>query len=116
MKNSIRKSHRGIRDRLLRQLCCEWDWKCPYCGNAFGTSYSRKGEWQGRLKPTLEHVVPYVYSRDSSKDNLLAICQVCNLLKKDKMFKSYSQLISYLVEKWRRKGFMTERQRGTDNS
>jgi 5-methylcytosine-specific restriction endonuclease McrA len=100
----------------LLQLCCEWDWKCPYCGNAFGTSYSRRGRWQGWLRPTLEHIVPKSFGGDHTKENLLAICQVCNSLKYNQLFKSYQVLISYLQRKWRMKGFRVDTDHGEDNS
>jgi 5-methylcytosine-specific restriction endonuclease McrA len=106
-------SHRA--KKHLYQLCCEWEWKCPYCGNAFGTSYSRRGAWHGWLKPTVDHIVPRSFGGDDTKENLLAICQVCNKLKSDHIFKSYRELISYLQRKWRRKGFEVDIDHSKDN-
>jgi len=97
------RKHGSWNKRMVDKLACEWDWKCPYCGNDFGVSYSKGGIWQGWLRPTLEHIVPVAYGGGNDIDNLLAICQVCNAMKTDKMFKSFTALISYIEKAWKEK-------------
>ena len=94
----------------------EWDNKCPYCDNTFGDLVSRKVRAErcgdvvgvriiGYLTPTLDHIVPRAFGGLSNESNLVASCQICNALKQDKVFTSYTRLILYLEDAWKRKGY-----------
>ena len=71
---------------------------CLYCGNPFGYLYFRDGKI---IKSSihLDHFSPFSYSLDNRKRNLVASCNLCNMLKSNKTFNSLEQIKEYINEK-----------------
>ena len=90
---------------LKAQLLKEEGNQCWYCGYTFGSPYMRNGKFGGYLKPTLDHVVPFSFCLETTKENSLLCCNVCNMLKGSKIYRNFPDLIFGMMEKWNKKGF-----------
>jgi 5-methylcytosine-specific restriction endonuclease McrA len=77
--------------------------KCFYCERDFGYHYQKGGHV---YKSTIhfDHSIPFVYSGNSKENNLVAACNLCNLIKKDRMFDDIEALRGYLNGRLKAKG------------
>jgi len=74
---------------------------CLYCGLPFGTIVEYRGETT--QTPVGDHFIPWSLSSDTSSDNLVVCCQVCNTLKSDTVFRSVEEATrNLLVERMKR--------------
>lgn len=70
---------------------------CIYCGIGLNDSY-----WDGKRKRYIsaeihfDHFIPYVYSQNNSKSNIIASCHICNLIKSSKCFPSIDEARVYI--------------------
>jgi 5-methylcytosine-specific restriction endonuclease McrA len=58
------------------------DYRCVYCGT--NTSL------------TLDHVVPWIQGGDHDARNLVVACQTCNSIAGDRLFRVFSERITYV--------------------
>lgn len=84
---------RGIPAGIRRRVLDAYQHKCAYCG-----AYAN----------TVDHVIPWSYVRRHDLSNLVAACNDCNIMVKDKMFKSFDAKRDYILErrqipKWERR-------------
>ena len=72
--------------------------KCYYCLISFGefVVYKRKIV---QLIIHYDHLQPHSYLRWNPDNNWVASCQICNQIKKNKLFKTREDAISYVQEK-----------------
>ena len=78
--------------------------RCFYCDRLFGNHIFKNGKLH-RLRVHWDHTVPFSYSQDNRADNFVAACNVCNLLKHDKLFTTAEEARAYLAEAWKRKNY-----------
>jgi len=91
---------KAFRQRLLEKQ----GGRCYWCGHLIENGwYIRRGKWY-KLKPHVDHYVAWVYSRDSTDDNLVVSCNVCNSLKNSKIFDTEAELREYLWKQRQKKG------------
>lgn len=86
-----------------KEILEKQDNKCLYCNNKFGTAYFR----DGKLKLTKlhwEHLVPFSYTQRSSDKDFIASCNVCNLIKSDKVFETVEEVFHYVRYNRKKKG------------
>lgn len=86
------------------------DHKCIYCDNEFGYLYWYKT----KLKLSTihyDHFDCFAYSRNDSYENITASCNICNLLKSNKMFDNLEEARIYLNGRRKEKGYRSERPR-----
>ena len=78
--------------------------KCYWCGKDLqNTYYIRKGR-VFKLRTVFDHYVPWIYSRDNSKTNIVAACHLCNIIKNDKMFDDEEQIREHIKRRIEAKG------------
>lgn len=71
-----RSKRKGLSQRDQQLVLDAQENKCYYCGATFD------GE---DTKITWDHVVPFSYSGNNHRDNIVAACQICNGVKQDKV-------------------------------
>lgn len=84
------------RDRLRRQMNC-----CAFCGRPFGVEVW----WKGcliTLNVTWDHFLPYKKFRNHEKSNMVAACQVCNGIKRDRTFPDFAAARTFILQRWTR--------------
>lgn len=84
----------GVKKRPTRaqqaEILTSQDYRCFYCGLSFGSTQIRKGK-AVRLSLNWDHVVPFSFSMSNSEGNMVAACQVCNNLKRDRIFQTLDE-------------------------
>lgn len=64
--------------------------RCIYCERRFGSWVRRRSAPRSglsiRLLVTWDHFVPFSFVRSNPDENFVAACQVCNGIKRDKLF------------------------------
>lgn len=78
--------------------------KCFYCNRSFGTTVFRKNK-PVRLRVHYDHLVPYAYTQDNTKENFVAACHVCNVIKSSLVFQTVEEAQIYILDKWNSKGY-----------
>ena len=80
--------------------------ECAYCNCDLENSwYIKKNMEQPRpIKIHFDHVIPWSYSRETTKYGMVATCNICNLLKSNKMFDDELELINFIRENRIKKG------------
>lgn len=74
--------------------------RCIYCGVSFDDFYMRKRTGKiHKYKIHFDHFVSWNYSRNNHKDNFVAACNVCNLIKGDKYFPTMEETRKYILSK-----------------
>jgi len=90
--------------KLKEDLLNKQQGKCYWCGIDIKNSwFLRKGKWE-KVKCHIDHYVAWVFSGNSKKDNLVASCNICNLLKGSKVFDNEEDLRRYLLRQRDKKG------------
>lgn len=74
----------GLRMKVLR----ETDFMCIYCGGD---------------ATEVDHIIPYSYSQDNRKINLVPACGECNRLVSDKVFDTFVEKILFIQRERKRK-------------
>ena len=78
--------------------------RCFYCLREFGSAYLRNGVVKS-LKVHFDHINPYVMTYNNQKENYVASCNVCNLLKSSKVFSTIEEIREYVYGKQKTKGY-----------
>lgn len=68
--------------------------QCVYCGFTFGRG----------VRIEYDHFLPFSYSGDNNKLNMVASCRECNQIKSDKLFQTIEEARVYIVGRRREKG------------
>lgn len=76
---------KGPTAAVMRAILLEQDDACLYCERRFGTFVTYRDKIK-ELRPRWDHFRPYCYDQDSSKENFVAACQLCNGIKSSKHF------------------------------
>ena len=80
--------------------------KCIYCNcNLDGFIWFEKNNAYRKVKIHFDHFISWNYSRDNNKNNLVASCQICNLLKSDKYFQDLSLAKEYILEERKKRNY-----------
>jgi len=74
----------GLRMKVLR----ETEFMCIYCGGD---------------ATEVDHIIPYSYSQDNRKINLVPACGECNRLVSDKVFDTFAEKILFIQRERKRK-------------
>lgn len=76
--------------------------KCFYCDCDLNSSWYMGGRMKVPRKITIQydHVVPWVFSNNDDLDNFVAACNVCNMIKKDRIFPTIDKLREWIL--WKR--------------
>lgn len=77
---------------------------CIYCEEPFNSIKYRKDK-EIVLTVEFDHKIPYTMIQDSSKDNIVAACQVCNGIKSDTLYQNLNSARIDLFEKRKQKGY-----------
>jgi len=83
-KLQIANKPRTLSDAQKRAVLEHWDHLCAYCNDP---------------ATTVDHIKPYSYDFDDSRENLVAACLACNLMASDKMFKNFRDKQLFLLDK-----------------
>ena len=78
---------------------------CFWCFREFGTAVKHRRRGWIILSKHSDHALPYSYSRDNSKSNLVTACNLCNQWKGSRVFDSDDECRAYLEQKWRSKTY-----------
>ncbi len=84
-------------------LLLEFGNGCAYCRMQFGTLV----EWGKRravLRLVWDHFIPFIATGDSSDENFRPACQLCNGLKRDRLFQSLEEAQGFVARSFDRKG------------
>lgn len=76
--------------------------RCIYCERRFGSWVRRRGAPQRvglaiRLCVTWDHFVPFSFVRSNPDENFVAACQVCNGIKRDRLFGTVDEARVYIA-------------------
>jgi len=91
---------RPVSRKLREQIRNRQENKCYWCGRIFGSYYVRNNKKVTKLKMHVDHNEPYSFNRRHEKGNLVGACNICNLFKSNKMFKTEKECREYLKDKW----------------
>lgn len=72
---------------------------CYWCGREFGTPVLKKYKLI-KLRMHIDHILPISYLPLNDIDNLVGSCNICNIFKSSKIFKTETECKNYLLEKW----------------
>jgi hypothetical protein len=61
--------------------------QCVYCGQSFGR----------RVHIEYDHFIPFCYSGDNDRLNMVAACRECNQIKNDRLFLSIEEARVYIL-------------------
>lgn len=98
---SIRKS---LSQKRKKEILKKQDNKCLYCDLPFGTPYLRKNVFC-LTRVNWDHLVPFSYTQTSGKTDFVASCNICNLIKSDKMFKTVEDARRHIQQRRIEKGY-----------
>lgn len=90
-------------EKTQAELLEKFDQSCAYCQNPFGSLVHRRDR-STQLRLVWDHFVPYSVSGDSSDENFVPACQLCNSLKRDLWFQSVEEARSYIVRRLAKNG------------
>ncbi len=76
--------------------------RCIYCDKLFGTIYLY-GQKPRLVKIHIDHFVSWKYSGDSSENNLVASCDLCNQIKSSLYFETFQEAYVYIRLELQRK-------------
>lgn len=93
----------GKKDK--EEKLAEQEWRCYYCDMNLYGSVMRNGR-RIRLKIEWDHFVPFDYSRNNSKENFVASCQICNVIKSDLFFETSDKARSHIAITRKNKGYL----------
>jgi HNH endonuclease len=79
--------------------------RCLYCGMKIGAVVTR-GHREIVLTEHWDHFIPYSYSQANPNQNWVLSCQVCNLIKHDKIFQTLGGAQKFLREERIKKGYV----------
>lgn len=82
--------------------------RCVYCERSFGGVVTRVRAGVARLvdvKVQWDHFVPYSYIRQNGDCNFVAACQICNGLKKDRLFQTLEEAQIWIRQERSLKGY-----------
>lgn len=68
--------------------------QCIYCGHVFGK----------RARVEYDHFIPFAFSGDNNKLNIIAACRECNRIKSASLFSSIEEARVYILNERERKG------------
>lgn len=92
--------------KFKRQILITQDNKCIYCGEKFGDYVWNSKKYKFvKLRIHFDHFIAWGYSRNNQKTNVVASCQVCNLLKTTNHYKSLTVARKAINEKRKEKGY-----------
>ncbi len=85
-----------VKDQILE----DQDNKCFWCGRNLKHTwyYDPKRRKICKLTVHFDHLIAWAYSGDDSKDNFVASCNLCNVLKSDKIFKTIEECQDFLKQ------------------
>lgn len=82
------------------------DYRCKYCGRKFNTIYYDKKRKQTlNLLIHYDHKIPFSYSFNNKKYNMVAACNLCNSVKYNKVFDSIDLIREYINKKLDKKRY-----------
>ncbi len=76
---------------------------CLYCENSFGTAVLRGGKGIV-LRVVWDHFAPFSVFGDTTDENFVAACQVCNQFKGARIFQTVAEAADWLRRRWGKEG------------
>lgn len=95
---------RNVNPSLLKQRVEEQQNKCLLCETAFGT-FVTNGKRTDQLRPSPDHFEPYSLRRNNEPENIFAVDQICNSMKRDWVFKSLNEARTWMKDRWDEQGW-----------
>jgi hypothetical protein len=92
---------KAISKKLRLQLIEEQNNRCFYCGCDLAGYYLRDDVVR-KIRIHVDHVQPFSAVGDSTE--MVAACNVCNLIKSNKVFGNMEELVGYILEQRDKKG------------
>ena len=86
---------------VAKKIAEAQDGRCFWCENEFGEYVMKQGVVR-RLEIVVDHVIPWAFSLDHGRQNLVASCQICNGWKSALVFESEEECRGFLKRKWTR--------------
>jgi 5-methylcytosine-specific restriction endonuclease McrA len=77
--------------------------RCFYCSLPFGEFFIHKNKLKC-VAVGWDHILPYSYCFNDDKENRVAACFTCNLIKGSRVFDTVQQAIDYVREQRAKKG------------
>lgn len=78
--------------------------RCLYCLLPFGEIVEREGR-EFVLRVAWDHFVPFSVAADNADENFVASCQICNSIKRDRLFQSPEECADWLKRKREQLGY-----------
>lgn len=75
---------RSLNESQKEKIFDRDSWICQYCGDRANN---------------VDHIIPWAYTRDNTKENLVASCQLCNLIAGSKTFDSFQEKKLYILNR-----------------
>jgi len=84
---------------IRRELKSKQNGKCYWCNRPLGTLYEKDGKIK-TLKIHYDHKVPFYFIRSNPDRNWCIACNICNLFKRNRLYRKESKMREYLLKKW----------------
>lgn len=78
---------------------------CLYCQNEFGIFYRYKNKVR-ITKLEFDHMMPFSYNANSSDDNRIASCNICNSIKGSNIFNTIEEIRNFIKRIRKDKGYI----------
>ena len=99
-RESETPNKRGFSAKDKKEALEEQDYCCIYCGtDLMGYEWNPQKEIYVKVKIHYDHFIPWSYSGDNQKSNVLASCSTCNLLKSDLYFRTIEEAKEYIMSR-----------------
>lgn len=95
---------RSVSASLLQRRVQEQRGKCLLCERAFGTFVTNR-ERTERLRPSADHFEPFSLQRNNDAENIFAVDQICNSMKRDWIFRGLDEARAWMSNKWNEEGW-----------
>ena len=96
-RESQPEQRRRLPSSADREACLESQGhRCLYCDHRFGHAVL-DGTRLIQLRIEWDHFVPYSFNQDNHGRNFVASCQVCNRIKRDRIFGTVEEVRAFVA-------------------
>lgn len=93
--SATKKDRRFWSAAFREALIHEQNSRCFWCELRFDKDEWRDGRlWKKSIH--IEHVEPFIYAQNEARENIVASCSICNLIKSCLMFKTIDECREYI--------------------
>lgn len=90
----------ALRQRIIESQ----NHRCFYCDSMLSGYVKRDGQTI-QLKTHIDHQVPWAWIKNTTEQNLVAACHVCNHIKSSLMFSTLQECKDYIAAQRLKKGY-----------